>query len=180
MARRRPRFAGFRFVTVWADGIRIPVTVTSLRARTKRGRWWVKYNADVAQVGYEKPDDSGVISPSLSLRKRIYARDRTCIDCGESGEEIHHLTYELPLTEEKLVLLCDDCHHARHFEWHELVKRAAIRAAQAGQTEGYVQTPESIKHLAPWPPKFGRWKPPLTRAERERRRRKGSASKGRA
>ena len=180
MARRRPRFAGFRFVTVFVDGVRIPVTVTSFRARTKRGKWWAMYKADVAQVEYEKPDDPGLISPSSSLRKRIYARDRTCIDCGGSGEEIHHLTYELPVTEEKLVLLCGGCHHARHFEWHALVERAAIRAAQAGRTEGYVQIPEAIKHLAPWPPKFGRWNAPLTRAERERRNRKRSASEGSA
>lgn len=92
--------------------------------------------------------NSGLISPSASLRKRIYARDRTCIDCGGSGEEIHHLTYELPVTEEKLVLLCRACHLPRHFEWNELVKSAAIRAAQTGQKESYVRIPEGMKHLA--------------------------------
>ena len=46
-----------------------------------------------------------------------------CVECGKPGEEVHHITWLSPdnindtsttLGEDNLILLCRDCHMAKH------------------------------------------------------------------
>lgn len=77
-----------------------------------------------------------------NTRNYIYKKyNGLCGDCGEPGEEVHHIIFlrpsniddaEIVYGEDNLILLCKDCHSAKHKKTNPGFKRERKRAVENG------------------------------------------------